>query len=143
MATYVTESDGLVGADLSTIAAQRKLTAELGGTFHSVTGEDVAHAILDFARGVNATQIVLGVSRRGRFQSVLSPGVGETVVAGSGDIDVHLVSHAYAGKGLGKPPHTGHGSGIGFDTGLGIGAQRAAVAWLMATMGLSLLTWLL
>jgi len=143
MATYVTQSDGLVGADLSTIAAQRKLTAELGGTFHSVTGDEVAHAILDFARGVSATQIVLGVSRRGRLQSVLSPGVGEVVVAGAGDIDVHLVSHAYAGKGLGKPPSTGYGSGIGFDTNLGIGIQRAVVSWLMATVGLSLLTWLL
>ncbi|HZY01036.1 MAG TPA: ATP-binding protein [Dermatophilaceae bacterium] len=143
MATYVTLSDGLVGADLSTIAAQRKLTAELGGTFHSVTGDDVAHAILDFAQGVNATQIVLGVSRRGRLQSVLSPGVGETVVAGSGDIDVHLVSHAYAGKGLDKPPHPGYGSGIVFDTGAGITRQRIAVAWLIATLGLGLSTWLL
>ena len=143
MATYVTLSDGLVGADPSTIDAQRKLTTELGGTFHSVTGDDVAHAILDFAQGVNATQIVLGVSRRGRLQSVLSPGVGETVVAGSGDIDVHLVSHAYAGKGLAKSPRVGYGSGRGFDTGLGISIQRLAAAWLMATAGLGLLTWLL
>jgi two-component system, OmpR family, sensor histidine kinase KdpD len=143
MATYVTQSDGLVEADPATIAAQRKLTAELGGTFHSVTGDDVARAILDFAQGANATQIVLGVSRRGRLQSVLSPGVGETVVAGSGDIDVHLVSHAYAGKGLTKAPHAGYGSGIGFDTGLGISIQRLAVAWLMATVGLGLSTWLL
>jgi two-component system sensor histidine kinase KdpD len=143
MATHVTSSDGLVGADLSTIAALRKLTDELGGTFHSVTGDDPAHAILDFARGVNATQIVLGVSRRGRLQSVLSPGVGETVVAGSGDIDVHLVSHAYAGKGLAKSPRVGYGSGMRFHTGLGISLQRLAVAWLMATVGLGLSTWLL
>jgi two-component system, OmpR family, sensor histidine kinase KdpD len=137
LATYVAESDGLVGADPSTIADQRKLTAELGGTFHSVSGDDVAHAILDFAKGVNATQIVLGVSRQGRLQSVLSPGVGETVVAGSGDIDVHLVSHAYAGKGMGKPP--GRGMGIG----IGVGIKRVSLAWLMATLGLTLTTWLL
>jgi two-component system sensor histidine kinase KdpD len=137
LATYVAESDGLVGADLSTIADQRKLTAELGGTFHSVSGDDVAHAILDFAKGVNATQIVLGVSRRGRLQSVLSPGVGDTVVAGSGDIDVHLVSHAYAGKGMAKPP--GRGMGIG----IGVGIKRVSLAWLMATLGLTLTTWVL
>ena len=41
----------------------------------------MALAILNFARGVNATQIVLGVSRRGRLQSVFSRGVGDTVVA--------------------------------------------------------------
>jgi two-component system, OmpR family, sensor histidine kinase KdpD len=137
LATYVAESDGLVGADLSTIADQRKLTAELGGTFHSVSGDDVAHAILDFAKGVNATQIVLGVSRRGRLQSVLSPGVGDTVVAGSGDIDVHLVSHAYAGKGMAKPP--GRGMGIG----IRVGIKRVSLAWLMATLGLTLTTWVL
>jgi two-component system sensor histidine kinase KdpD len=131
LATHVAQSDGLVGADLTSIAAQRKLTTELGGTFHSVSGDDVAHAILDFARGVNATQIVLGVSRRGRLQSLLSPGVGETVVARSGDIDVHLVSHDYAGKGLTKPPR------------VGVGIKRVAVAWLMATVGLSLATLLL
>ena len=135
LATYVAQSDGLVGADPSTIADQRKLTAELGGTFHSVSGDDVAHAILDFAKGVNATQIVLGVSRRGRLQSVLSPGVGETVVEGSGDIDVHLVPHAYAGKGLARPP----GRGIG----IGVGIRRVSAAWLMATLGLALTTWVL
>src|SRR5664280_2958719 len=135
LATYVAESDGLVGADPSTIADQRKLTAELGGTFHSVSGDDVAHAILDFAKGVNATQIVLGVSRRGRLQSVLSPGVGETVVEGSGDIDVHLVPHAYAGKGLARPP----GRGIG----IGVGIRRVSVACLMAPLGLAMTTWVL
>jgi len=128
LATHVAQSDGLVGADLTSIAAQRKLTAELGGTFHSVSGDDVAHAILNFARGVNATQIVLGVSRQGRLQSLLSPPVGDTVVAGAGDIDVHLVSHDYAGKGLTKPSRAG------------IGIKRAAIAWLLATVGLSLAT---
>jgi two-component system, OmpR family, sensor histidine kinase KdpD len=129
MATCVTQSDGLVGADPTSIAVQRKLTEELGGTFHPVSGDDVAQAILDFARGVNATQIVLGVSRRGRLQSLLSPGAGEAVVAGSGDIDVHLVSHDYARKGLGKPRPA-----------VGVGIRRVTVAWLMATLGLGLMT---
>jgi two-component system sensor histidine kinase KdpD len=143
LATYVARSDGLVGADPTSVTAQRKLTDELGGTFHSVSGDDVAHAILNFARGVNATQIVLGVSRRGRLQSLFSPGVGEAVLAGSGDIDVHLVTHDYAGKGSAKPRRAGYGSGIGFDTGAGISLQRLVVAWLMATAGLGLSTWLL
>jgi two-component system sensor histidine kinase KdpD len=145
MATYVTRSDGLVGADPAAVAAVRKLTDELGGTFHSVSGDDVAQAILNFAQGVNATQIVLGVSRRSRLQSLFSRGVGETVVAGSGDIDVHLVTHAYAGKGTssGRHPRYGFGSGIGFDTGAGISVQRVAGGWLMATLGLALVTWVL
>jgi two-component system, OmpR family, sensor histidine kinase KdpD len=143
LATYIAPSDGLVGADPTAVAAQRKLTDELGGTFHSVSGDDVAQAILNFARGVNATQIVLGVSRRGRLQSLFSPGVGETVVAGSGDIDVHLVTHDYAGKGQGKQRRTGYGSGIGFDTGAGLSLRRVVSGWLMATLGLGLATSLL
>ena len=151
LATYVARSDGLLGADPASVAAQRKLTDELGGTFHTVSGDEVAEAILDFARGVNATQIVLGVSRRGRLQSLLSPGVGETVVAGSGDIDVHLVTHDYAGKGPGKGQgkgsgkrrRTGYARRIGFDAGARISLQRLVAGWLMATLGLGLLTWLL
>jgi len=150
MATYVARSDGLVGADHSTIAAQRKLTDALGGTFHTVSGDDVSRAILDFAKGVNATQIVLGVSRRGRLQSVLSPGVGEVVVAGSGDIDVHLVSHDFAGKrldrSLARTGHLGHGSrssGFAFDSGEDISRRSLVIAWLMATAGLAVATWLL
>jgi two-component system sensor histidine kinase KdpD len=131
LATYVTASDGLVGADPTAVAAQRKLTAELGGTFHTVSGDDVAHAVLDFARGVNATQIVLGVSRRNRLQSLFSPGVGETVIAGSGEINVHLVSHDYAGKGATKPPRAN------------LDSRRVAIGWLMATAGLAVWTWLL
>jgi len=135
LATHVVPSDGLVAADLQSIAAQQKLTAELGGTFHTVSGDDVAHAVLDFARGVNATQIVLGVSRRNRLQSLFSPGVGETVIAGSGEIDVHLVSHDYARQGLAKPLLAGFGAGVGI--------KRVAIAWLMATVGLGLLGLLL
>ena len=33
-------------------------------------------ALLDFARGVNATQLVLGARRRGRLAQLLSPGIG-------------------------------------------------------------------
>ena len=128
LATHVAQSDGLVGPDLTSLAAQQKLTEQLGGTFHSVSGDDVAHAILDFARGVNATQIVLGVSRRRRLQSVFAPGVGERVVAGSGDIDVHMVSHDYAGKSLNRPPRPE------------IGTRRTVLAWLMATVGLAIWT---
>ena len=42
---------------------------------------------------VNATQLVLGASRRGRFAQAISRGVGVTTTAQSGKIDVHLVSH--------------------------------------------------
>ncbi|MFJ6662136.1 ATP-binding protein [Streptomyces sp. NPDC091377] len=104
LAVYVSRSDGLTAASPKELAVQRALVENLGGTFHHVVGDDVSGALLDFSRGVNATQIVLGVSRRSTWQYVFGPGVGATVARESGtDLDVHLITHDEAGKGRGLP----------------------------------------
>ncbi|MDG4834272.1 DUF4118 domain-containing protein [Solwaraspora sp. WMMD1047] len=103
LAVHVARSDGLAGADPAQLARQRVLVESLGGTYHHVLGADVPAALLDFARGVNATQLVLGASRRGRFAQLFSRGVGVTTTALSGPIDVHLVTHAEAGRGRQAP----------------------------------------
>ncbi|MFC9846861.1 ATP-binding protein [Streptomyces sp. NPDC060223] len=104
MAVYIARSDGLTSASPKELAVQRTLVEDLGGTFHHVVGDDIPAALLDFARGVNATQIVLGSSRRKTWQYVFGPGVGATVARESGsDLDVHIVTHDEAGKGRGLP----------------------------------------
>lgn len=97
LAVHVARSDGLTGADPALLARQRVLVEDLGGTFHHVLGEDVPEALIAFARGVNATQLVLGTSRRGRVARMFSPGIGATTTELSGAIDVHLVTHEQAG----------------------------------------------
>ncbi|MET0494840.1 MAG: sensor histidine kinase KdpD [Actinoplanes sp.] len=99
MAVHVIRDDGLAGADPATLARQRVLVESLGGSYHQVSGTDVPTALLDFARAVNATQIVLGVSSRSRLAQLLSAGVGVTTTALSGTIDVHLVPHERARQG--------------------------------------------
>lgn len=99
LAVHVARSDGLAGADPAQLAKQRVLIESLGGTYHQVLGVDVPTALLEFARGVNATQLVLGASRRGRLAQLTSRGVGVTTTARSGSIDVHLVTHPQAGRG--------------------------------------------
>ncbi|WP_345006281.1 sensor histidine kinase, partial [Streptosporangium album] len=99
LAVHVTRGDGLVGADPASLARQRTLVESLGGTYHQVVGDNVPRALLDFARGVNATQLVLGASRRGRFAQIFFRGVGVTTTAMSGSVDVHIITHAEAGKG--------------------------------------------
>jgi len=99
MAVHVNRNDGLAGADPAALAKQRVLVESLGGTYHQVVGTDIPRALLDFARAVNATQIVLGVSSRGKFAQIFSAGVGVTTTALSGSIDVHLVTHERAGQG--------------------------------------------
>ena len=97
LAVHVARSDGLSGPGVAGLAAQRLLVESLGGTYHSVVGDAVAPALLDFARRVDATQIVLGTSRRHWLVAAFTgPGTGATVTRLSGHIDVHLVTHDYS-----------------------------------------------
>ncbi|MFE5396752.1 ATP-binding protein [Streptomyces sp. NPDC056568] len=134
LAVYVARSDGLTSASPKELAVQRTLVEDLGGTFHHVLGEDVPAALLDFARGVNATQIVLGSSRRKAWQYVLGPGVGATVARESGpDLDVHIVTHEEVAKGRGLP--VAHGARLG--------RSRIVWGWIAGLGGPVLLTLLL
>src|ERR1022692_4154571 len=95
LALHVTRSDGLTGADPAALATQRRLVESLGGSYHQAVGDNVPEALLTFARAENATQLVLGVSRRNWQTALLTgPGVSMRTVRGSGDIDVHMVTHA-------------------------------------------------
>ncbi|MGW5344174.1 ATP-binding protein [Streptomyces sp. NPDC004050] len=101
LAVHIARSDGLAaGVSHAALAAQRALVEDLGGSYHSVVGDEVPTALVDFAVAENATQLVLGTSRRRRLERFLTGrGIGETVVALSGDIDVHMVTHERAGHG--------------------------------------------
>jgi two-component system sensor histidine kinase KdpD len=104
LAVHVTRSDGLTGANPAVLAGQRRLAESLGGTYHQVIGDNVPDALLTFARAENATQLVLGVSRRSWLSSLLTgPGVSNRTIRGSGDIDVHIVTHSQMGRGRGLP----------------------------------------
>ncbi|QIQ06411.1 sensor histidine kinase [Streptomyces liangshanensis] len=134
LAVYIARSDGLTSASPKELAVQRTLAEDLGGTFHHVVGDDVPHALLDFARGVNATQIVLGSSRRKTWQYVFGPGVGTTVARESGpDLDVHIVTHGEVAKGRGLPAARG----------ARLGRSRIIWGWLAGVAGPVLLTLLL
>jgi two-component system sensor histidine kinase KdpD len=93
VAVHVVRSDGALGADGAEIERQRLLTERLGGTFQLIVGDDIAAAVLDFARAVNSTQIVVGASRHGRLAQLVRPSTSMAIVRGSGDIDVHVVTH--------------------------------------------------
>src|SRR3954453_17927468 len=108
IAIHVLTSDGLTGASPATLRTQRELVESLGGTYHQVVGDDVAAALLEFARSVDATQLVIGTSRRSRWARAVRGGIGAQVIADSGEIDVHIVTHAAAGsRGWRLPPLTG------------------------------------
>ncbi len=108
LALHVARSDGLSGSSVAALAKQRLLVESLGGSYHSVVGDNIASAVLDFAQANNATQIVIGASRRSPLvASLTGPGTGMTISRLSGSIDVHVVGHDYVGKGRVLPQLTG------------------------------------
>ncbi|MFS0713543.1 DUF4118 domain-containing protein [Microbacterium sp. 2P01SA-2] len=134
LAVHVSGQDGLRTADPAALAAQRALVESLGGSYHQVVGDDIPAALVEFARSVNASQLVVGVSRRGRLAAALSgPGIGATVIRESGDIDVHVVTHAAAGGRFTLPRVAGGALSV----------RRRVLGFVVALTGGPLLTWLL
>jgi two-component system, OmpR family, sensor histidine kinase KdpD len=130
LAVHVTRSDGLTGADPAALAAQRRLAESLGGSYHQVVGDNIPEALLTFARAENATQLVLGASRRSWLSALLTgPGIGSRTIRGSGDIDVHIVTHQHMGRGRGLPSSRG-----------GLTLRRRLMGYLLAVVLAPLLT---
>jgi two-component system sensor histidine kinase KdpD len=96
LALNVVRSDGLTGADPAALEMQRRLVETLGGSFHQIIGDDVAAALLEFARAENATQVVVGASRHSRLYALLNGSTTHDVIRLSGAIDVHIVTHERA-----------------------------------------------
>ncbi|WP_083443097.1 sensor histidine kinase [Mycolicibacterium aurum] len=96
MVVHVARGDGLSGVSAPMMGRVRELAGSLGATLHTVVGADaggVPGALLDFAREMNATQLVIGTSRRSRWARIFDEGIGAAVVQQSGKIDVHMVTH--------------------------------------------------
>ncbi|MDE3721528.1 ATP-binding protein [Nocardiopsis sp. N85] len=130
LAVHVMPPNGMARAPGDDLLRQRRLLAELGGTYHQVVANDVPTGLLEFARGVHATQIVLGSSRRRAWQYVLGPGVGAIVARESGDIDVHIVTHEEVGSGRWPLPPPGRG----------LGEHRRLAGWSLALLAPTLMS---
>src|SRR6478752_3415193 len=133
LAVHVSAQDGLRQGSPDALVRQRALVEQLGGSYHQVVGDDIPRALVEFARGESATQLVIGVSRRSRLAALLTgPGIGATVIRESGDIDVHIVSHARAGGRFSLPRPRG-----------GLTVRRRVYGFVLALLGGPLLTLLL
>ena len=133
LVVHVSGQDGLSDAHPGALSTQRSLVEKLGGSYHQVVGEDVPRALVDFAKASNATQLVIGVSRRSRVAAALTgPGIGATVIRESGVIDVHIVNHEAAGGQFALPRLGG-----------ALTLKRRILGMLVALVGGPLLTLLL
>ena len=88
----VRSDDGLRGASETVLLANVALLEELGGRYVEVVGSDVAQALVSVARTENATQLILGASRRSwRDELFRGSIVTRCVRAARGEIDVHVI----------------------------------------------------
>jgi two-component system, OmpR family, sensor histidine kinase KdpD len=107
VAVHVIPQDGLAAPAAELLACQRGLVAELGGSYHEVVGKDIGDALLDAARSLNVTQMVMGASRRSKWQRLTRGSVIGKVIRGSGTrIDIHVVSHPDAAEEAFTVPRT-------------------------------------
>lgn len=131
-AVHVAHTDGLVAGGADDLARQRRLVEDAGGTFHLLAGSDVAAAVLDFARGVNASQIVVGESTRSRLVAAFSLTDTRALIRGSGDIDILVVTHGGTETGIARRRRES-----------GLSRRRVVTGWLIAGIGVPVLAGLL
>lgn len=100
MVVHVLRGDGLAGLSEARMSKIRELASSLDASLHTVVGGDIPDALLEFAREMNATQLVIGTSRRSRWARIFDEGISPHIVERSGKIDVHLVTHEESKRGF-------------------------------------------
>lgn len=94
LGVHIQASDGRAEGPNLLLERHRQLLTDLGGEYHEVVADDVVVALVGFAHRENATQLVLGATRRSRWTEIVRGSVINRVVRQSGDIDVHIISAA-------------------------------------------------
>jgi two-component system sensor histidine kinase KdpD len=134
-AVHVRPQDGLAGGAADLLERQRELVEELGGTYREVVGADIGEALVAAARTLNATQIVLGATRRSRFAELTRGSVINRVLRDSGvGLDVHVISRANDGTRATTSRTRRPGA---------LPRRRVMLGFLLGAVGLPLLTWIL
>ena len=92
---HVRPEEGLVGSGRGQLEVHTRLLVELGGTYREVAGPDVARSLVQVAKAENATQLVIGATRRSRWAELTRGSVVNGVLRESGGaFDIHVISTA-------------------------------------------------
>jgi two-component system sensor histidine kinase KdpD len=89
---HVIGQDGLTSRPTPGLDEQRALLEHGGGSYTEVVGDDPAEALLAVAHSEQVTQLVLGATRRTRWQELVSGSIINRVIRGAGPVDVHVIS---------------------------------------------------
>ena len=124
---HVASDDGRTLDDAESLAEQRRLVIELGGTVHDIVGHDTAESLAAFARREKATQLVLGATRRSRWHELVHGSFIARVTRLADDMDVHVIAHQAQES---TPSRS---------TSPALGRRRTIAAWVLTFVGLPLL----
>jgi two-component system, OmpR family, sensor histidine kinase KdpD len=74
------------------VAQTMRLAEQLGAETHTLTGQRMSEEILAFARSRNVSKIVVGKPERPLWKRIAMGSIVDTLVQGSGEIDVYVIS---------------------------------------------------
>jgi two-component system sensor histidine kinase KdpD len=96
-AVHVSSGDAVAGQRGENIESVRRLADDLGAAWHDASGDDAAKAIVEIARRLQITQIVLGSERRSRWQELTGATFLRSVLrlAAIDEIDVHVIARGF------------------------------------------------
>jgi two-component system sensor histidine kinase KdpD len=83
------------------LAWLRHVAADVGATWHDLDADNLAGALVEYAKNEQVTQIVVGSSQRSRWQELIGGGsIAARVsrLAGPAGIDVHIMALREAGR---------------------------------------------
>jgi two-component system sensor histidine kinase KdpD len=83
------------------LARLRQLAADVGATWHDLDADNLASALVEYAKNEQVTQIVVGSSQRSRWQELVGGGsfVGRVSrLAAQAGIDVHIMALPEVGR---------------------------------------------
>jgi two-component system sensor histidine kinase KdpD len=137
VAVHVQQQDDLSVGSEELLERQRRLVEGLGGHYRELVAADIGESLLEMARELNATQVVLGASRHSRWAELVRGSVVHKVIRDSGlGIDVHVISRPEDGEGGALPAHRSRRT-------RSLPRRRVQLGLLVAVLGGPLLTALL
>ena len=96
---HVESPDGLTGRDRGDLDEHRRLLSDLGGSYREVVDTNIGQALVKTAVAENATQLVIGASRRSRWTEIVQGSVVNSIAQRSGGaLDIHIIATNPEGK---------------------------------------------
>ena len=100
VAHVASQDAGLRGRD-DDLARLRQTAADVGAIWHDLQADNLASALVEYAKNEQVTHIVVGSSQRSRWQELIGGGsiVGRVSrLAARAGIDVHIMALREAGR---------------------------------------------